>query len=402
MRMNSPAFRRTALAAAVMLAAMAVLWWTIWAVSAAQFRSFVDDWIAAHSAAGYKMHYDARLTGGFPRRITLHFTNFVLENSDGIRVHSDNIDLSTLPWRWHHLTAKTTHGFDLAIPFSDKTVLTVAADAAKSHITLDANGDWRSLQLEVTNGKALWAQKPFFSGDRLAIALARPEEEPKDHTEAGLTLAAEADNLVLPPDLVLPFGSKVAHIDIGARVMGAVPDPRKKSSITAWNAANGMLAFDRLDLDWGKLLFAARGTLGLDDDLQPEGAFVSQIGNQKEVLRDLMENGEIPKHDAGMLDEALNLFAKPASIDGVTGIEAPITVQLGGLFLGPVRVFEYSEVLWEPDTAPTEATPAASTTPAPVSRSPAVPVETPAPPAPPADTQAPASAPAATTSSPTP
>jgi hypothetical protein len=344
--------RHIPIAIATMVIALAVLWWAIWAISSAQFREFVDDWIAAHRTAGYQVRYDSREMGGFPRRITMHFTNFVLENSVGIRVHSDNIDLSTLPWRWHHLNAKTTHGFDLTIPFADTKILTITANAAKSRIDLDKNSDWRSLQLEVKDGKAIWADKPFFGGDRLEVSLSRPDQEPKDHTEAGLTLSAGADNLTLPPDLVAPFGSKLKHIDIAVRVMGAVPDPRKKPSVAAWNSANGLLAFDQLDIDWGPLLFTTHGTLGLDDDLQPEGAFMGQIGNHKAVLKALMDEGEIPKHDEGMLDSALNLFTKPVTVDGTAGIEAPITVQLDGLFLGPVRVFEFSPIQWDEETTP--------------------------------------------------
>jgi hypothetical protein len=61
-----------------------------------------------------------------------------------------------------------------------------------------------------------------------------------------------------------------------------------------------------------------------------------------------------------MLDSALNLFAKHATVAGKTGIEVPITVQLGGLFLGPVRIFEFHEINWgsfQPmfDTAPAGA-----------------------------------------------
>jgi hypothetical protein len=354
---------RAAIATVVALAAFAVLWWSLWAISAAQFRSFIDDWIAAHSAAGYQVHYDARTTSGFPQHIALHLSNFVLQNSDGIRIHSDDLDLSTLPWRWHHLKARSNHGFDLVIPFSDNTSLNVTGTGADGYIDLDASGNWKSLKLQVVDAKALWAQTPFFSGDMLEIALTLPSEQPKNTADTGLTIKGAADNLILPTDIMTPFGPKVGRVDISLRVMGSVPDPRHKDAVAAWSNAGGLLAIDKLYLDWGPLLFQTEGTLGLDDDMQPEGVFASQIGHHKEVLDALMNHNYIPKRQAGMLDSALNLFTKPTSIDGKSGIAAPITVQLGGLFFGPVRMFEFPEIAWDEDAdtaedAHSSATPA--------------------------------------------
>ena len=139
--------------------------------------------------------------------------------------------------------------------------------------------------------------------------------------------------------------------------MGPVPDPRVKSSVAAWNTGGGIAEFDSFFLQWGALIFGAKGTLGLDDDLQPEGVFSSQIGNHEEVLKTLMAADYIPKRDAPMLNSALNLFSKKSSIGGKSGIEVPITVQLGGLFLGPVRVFEFPEIEWEAADQPAPTTP---------------------------------------------
>src|SRR5262249_36623176 len=144
-------------------------------------------WIEAHRAYGYQVTYDSRDTEGFPRRIVLHFSNFVLQSSDGIKIHAHDVSLAAFPWQWHHFDAKLKHGFELTIPFNNNKTLLITTDAtARNHTDLGGGGDWTFLNLELANAKALWGADPFFSAGHFAIALQRPEVPPKDHTEAGL------------------------------------------------------------------------------------------------------------------------------------------------------------------------------------------------------------------------
>jgi hypothetical protein len=48
---------------------------------------------------------------------------------------------------------------------------------------------------------------------------------------------------------------------------------------------------------------------------------------------------------------ALELFAKPAG-QGKKTLELPITVQLGGLFFGPIRLFTFPEIEWPVEPPP--------------------------------------------------
>jgi Uncharacterized protein conserved in bacteria (DUF2125) len=346
----SPArMKRFGIAAGVTLALMLAMWWVVWTIGAVQYRHFIDNWIETHRSLGYQVTYDNRETEGFPSTITLHFGNFVLTNPDGVKVHANDVLLSAFPWHWRNFEAKLKHGFELTIPFTNDKTLLISTDAiARNHTELRENGDWKFVNLELTDAKALWGEKPFFGASEFRIALDRPDSEPKDHTQPGLMITGSADRLSLPPGLDGPFGPQAAKIDVSLRVMGPVPDPRLKESVAAWNGSGGVVEFESFYLQWGPLVFAAKGALGLDDDDQPEGVFASQIGNHQEVLKTLLAANDIPKHDAGMLDSALNLFAKHSILGGKPSIDVPISVQLGGLFLGPVRVFEFPEIVWEP------------------------------------------------------
>ena len=168
-----------------MLASMFAIWWGVWMVGASQYRDFIDSWIEARRAQGYQGTYDNRETEGFPRYITLHFSNFVLQNSDGIKVHANDVLLAAFPWQWNRFNSKLKHGFDLTIPFNnDKTLFISTGDTARNHTDLDENGDWKFVDLGLTNAKALWGTEPFFSAGKFEIAFERPDTPPKDHTHS--------------------------------------------------------------------------------------------------------------------------------------------------------------------------------------------------------------------------
>ncbi len=368
-----PVLRRFCIAAVVMFAAMALIWWAVWSIAASQYRDFINGWIETHRPAGYQVTYADQDIEGFPRLIVLHFSNLVLQNPDGVKIHANDVSLATFPWQWHHFDAKLKHGFELTIPFTgEKTLVISTQETARNHTELQDNGDWQYLNLELADAKALWGSDPFFSAGNFEVAFQRPDTEPKDRTQPGLNFEGLVENMTLPPGLDSPFGADIAKIETAFRVMGPVPDPREKKSVAAWNGGNGVVEFDKFLLNWGPLVLSARGTLGLDDDLQPEGAFSGQIGNHEAVLKTLLAHDYIPQHEAGMLDSALNLFAKKSSVGGTRGIEVPITVQLGGFFLGPVRVFEFPEIEWEP-AAQEEAPDQPAAAPPPAAPAPAAP-----------------------------
>ena len=129
--------------------------------------------------------------------ISLHFTNFVLRNSDGVKIHAHDVSLSTFPWQWHHFNAKLTHGFELSIPFTgsgNKTLFISPTATVRNHTELEENGDWKFVDLNLANAKALWGTDLFFSAKKFQMAFQRPDLPPKDHTEAGITLTGMAED----------------------------------------------------------------------------------------------------------------------------------------------------------------------------------------------------------------
>ncbi|MBV8548836.1 MAG: DUF2125 domain-containing protein [Alphaproteobacteria bacterium] len=338
------------MAAVLLVLALPFLWWTLWQIAAAQYRGQIDRWIEEGRANGYVISYDNRQQFGFPLRITLRYTGLHWRNADGITFEAGDIDIAALPWRTRDFTAKFKQRATLSAPFgSGEDALLLSAERGEAHVSVTADGKWLVSSIDVNAAKVGHAPDNLVEAGALTATATRPIEDPHDHHEAGLIVSAAASNIFLPPALNLPFGNRMAKINIDLRIMGAVPDFRRHASVDAWNKNSGIVEFDRLRVEWGTLVMSLKGTLGFDDDLQPEGAFSGAVANHDKVLMALMSGGYIPARQEDMLHSAMQLFARPMKQDGIDGIEMPITVQLGGLFLGPVKIYSFSEIVWPAD-----------------------------------------------------
>ena len=336
-------------ASAVAVVGVLIFWWILWSMAAAKYRDVVDGWISTGRAAGYEITYDEERLFGFPRRVVLRFTNVHWTNSDKITFHADDMDITARMGQWNRFEAKFKEHVELIAPLDDSPdSLRLAGRKGVAQVELDDDGVWKHCRVTLDKAEIGKAPDYVFKVEDLAATAERPSHPPKDHTETGLTLTGEADDVVIPGSMPSPFGATIQKVSAQLRVMGDVPDFRLKTSVGRWNNESGIVEFDAMNLDWGVLKMAAKGTVGFDDDLQPEGAFASVVQNHGAVLKILSDQGYIEERKAAMLNSALSLFAKPAERDGATGLELPVTVQLGGLFLGPVRLFAFPPIEWTP------------------------------------------------------
>jgi len=344
-----PAFfspRSLFVATLTVIVTLTILGWVFWSLAAAQYRRVIDGWIDEGRSAGYEITYDDRLIFGFPRRITMRLINLRWRRNDGIDFHTDAMDIAAMPWDWSNFDAKFKDHASVAAPMdSEGHALLLSSSSGRAHVVLDANGVWHAAKLSLNDSKIGLAPDYLFQAGKLSAEVTRPDMPPKDHTEVGLTIAGEAETIDIPPAMPSPFGDKATKLSARMRVMGAVPDVRRRSAVDAWNKDSGIVEFDDFSVSWGVLDFVSKGTLGFDDDLQPEGAFAGTLANPEKTMRTLMDRGFIVMHDADMLAAAMAQFAKP-SARGAKGMELPITIQLGGLFFGPIRIFTFPEIEW--------------------------------------------------------
>ncbi len=348
-----PTKQRSAILYGAVLLALTGMWWIAWLIAAHQYTATIDGWIEAGRKAGYEISYDDRTEFGFPRHVVLRFVNLRWKNADGIAFQAGDIDIGATLWQHQNFAAKFKGHAEIDAPLEAKgQSLLLAGESGSAEVSIGADGFWRFSRIALKNARIGRSPDYVFGADSVTATAERPDAEPKTHHDVGLTLSGSAENIVLPKAMPQSFGATAKKLEVNLRVMDAVPDFRKPASVDAWNKDSGVVEFDTLHIEWGPLLLAAKGTMGFDDDLQPEGAFSSTLGNHAQALRALMNAGFIAATQETMLQSAMKLFAKPSKSDDIDGVEIPIAVQLGGLFLGPVRIFAFPQIEWPKEPKP--------------------------------------------------
>ena len=130
-----------------------------------------------------------------------------------------------------------------------------------------------------------WRPVPI---NRLRPGSRLPANPPTDAHGAellGLALDLRKMHLPAPPP---SFTDMIDELAFGVTVKGAVPDGPLVQAIAAWRDAGGTIELDNLQLEWGGLGVNATGTVALDQNLQPIGAF---SGGHRGIWRDPVRAG---------------------------------------------------------------------------------------------------------------
>src|SRR5205814_2198025 len=179
-----------------------------------------------------------------------------------------------------------------------------------------------------------------------------------------LSDAALRDEAINPPaDIRMPLLSASAHPwSFGVwhltapQGLSAVAVPEGKPAVTVSARAvegavsavpeGGTAEIDNLTLRWGTLAVRGSGTLALDYDLQPMGAFSGAVEGYDELMNALVAAGRMKASDARLARIGLAMLAK-AGPSGRPAITASFTIQNGEMFLGPAKLGPAPKIPWE-------------------------------------------------------
>jgi hypothetical protein len=181
------------------------------------------------------------------------------------------------------------------------------------------------------------------SADGLNLIVTLPPQPPSDHQGVSGTFSVSAEQVHLPQP-VPPLGDTIAHFAVAGTVNGAVPLLPLTQALDAWRKQGGTLDLHDLDLEWRDLAVAGNGTLALDGGLQPIGAFSMTLSGYDAILEALATSGQLKPAEAGYMRMGLDLLAQPEG--GKRVLKAPVTVQDGGLYIGPAKISTLPKIRW--------------------------------------------------------
>lgn len=290
---------------ALTLVILFLLWAILWGMAAYQLNQAVDRWVETSKANGILFSFVDRSTDGTPLNVHVHLEQMHVKFPTGAHeIKAGEAVLYLSLWDWQTVSTKL-----------------------RETITGTVGG------------------LPF-NANVLKIGFSKPEEPPINQMEAGFYLWLQAMGLTFAPDKDLPLGNRLDQLSFDLRVMGAPPDFTKTDEIKAWNEASGVLEFDQLDLLWGPLGISAKGTVGLNSELQPEGAFSGKVERLDLAIDQLVSKGAIEQRQEALLRSSIGVLARPSGMMGGSAPIVPISMQSGGLYLGPVRIMTIPPITW--------------------------------------------------------
>jgi hypothetical protein len=336
----------------ITLGIAAALYAGYWYSAAEVVRRGLLDWSAARRSEGFTIGWDRIEVGGFPFALRVAIEKPIFGQSriePGYEARGPLLVGEARPWalgQWHITAAQ---GGTLAVqPGPERPAIDLAAASLDGTVMPGQDGDaTTNAGTDVT----LAAEHLTVSGQTslaIAHAVARariPGGAVASHLDTWLSASFALDGVALPVT-VPPLGSTVERIAANLAIKGTIPGGARRQALAAWRDDGGTLELESFALAWGKLALDAKGTVALDAALQPLGALTATIRGYGQIIDALVATGNLKAGDAALVNLGLGVLAKPAP-DGQYQLDAPLTLQNGQVYLGPVRLARMPSFVWE-------------------------------------------------------
>ncbi|WP_417794117.1 DUF2125 domain-containing protein [Terasakiella pusilla] len=338
---------RYSLTTFLVLVVLSLLYVGAWFLTSMQLRSGLQDWFAARQANGYLAHYaekSARISG-FPFSVKATLQDVVFAPPKN--------EFAQHPWVWSpsELTFSIT-----PLPW---TIRTLNIDLSARQ-TFSINNQSYSGTAETALLSLDWMSKGLPDEINLSIqklSLAHKTlPQGVDIQKLSFTSARQSDG-----NYAFDLTGERATLPVGLRGLGQrlddiilrghlnenfAHDGISPSSLIKWRDAGGIMEAQRMHIQYGPLLLQGNGTMALDGDLQPVGAFSARIQGFFETVNSLQRAGVVRGPDASMAKVVLGMLAKQPQNGGPATISLPLTIQNRAFFAGPVQLIDLPILNW--------------------------------------------------------
>lgn len=322
---------------------LAVAYTVYWNVMASRSGDWVAYWAAPAPGKAWSGTYGETEVSGFPFAldVTVHDPILTWQGGAGDAV-----------WQGPYLIARfkpwTLSGFSFDLPpeqtlmVDDGTrlrmvALTMASGTARVAM---ADGRAQALKAEFVDLVATHEQNAGpITVDHAVIDIAVVEGEPAHDVNILI------EGLGLAGQVVPPFEGYVPLASTSFRWVGELASHgNMHARLEGWRVEGGIVEVNALRLDWPPLNVDATGTLALDRELRPIGAFRAEVVGYRELM-DAMEGvGTLGRSEAQMAGAALDFMARTDD-DGTRRLAVDVSMQNGMLSVGPIPVIPLPPVL---------------------------------------------------------
>lgn len=316
--------------------ALAALWVAGWYLVADKIRARLDAWIEERRAEGVVAEHAGVRIDGFPAAWVVTVAKPVLAGAGATAWawQGDALEARFSPWTLREVAVRFPGDHRVAAGGGTALggVWRVRAARPDGRLTLD--GDGRLERLEIDFSEAEVMRQPDASPVRIArlLGTANLLRPPPDHRNETFTLSLNLDSVspVTPP--VAALGTVVDAVRLDLAFKGRLPSGRLGPALAEWRDDGGTVEISHVGVKWGPVNADGSGTLTLDAQNRPLGAFTARWRGYGETLDALQGAGQLRPWEAAGAKLMLGALARQQA-DGNGQIEIPLTAQDGRLFV---------------------------------------------------------------------
>lgn len=339
--------RRIFVVPVALVALLAAGYCILWVVVAQWIEDGFHNWARVQTARGNTVEYGALAVSGFPGPIRLGIPSPRVTSAKGGWMWSaDRALLETRPWDWRRFRLEVVGEQAVAAPFAGTLHRYRAQPAAALLIgEVDDMGQFsqgelraRDVTIREQTGETVLSVRRVRGHLNLRALGASAENR------TALDLTLQGEDVLLGPMFETPLGKEIQGIGIVASIKGTMPQTFLRDSVDAWRASGGTVDLNHFQMNWGKLILRANGTVALDDMLRPLGAVSADIKGYAETLKALERARVLRRRDVDGARLALDLISKRDGTDNRRMVSIPISAQGGMLYLGPLRLLKLAPI----------------------------------------------------------
>ena len=271
---------------------------------------------------------------GYPFKILLSINNVSVESLGETHVfwNTNKVEIKTSPWKPNHLSLRipvSSAGHSASTPSNN---LQGAIKLVKIDINFDRSWQINAVSMEVnhptvTNASGATALK----ADALSTGWTRSNNNRKSDNWHILASVTNLQTLTWPLKAIEEVTLQKLEATVSPEfVHGPIEDSLRK-----WRDAGGTINIHKMMLTWGRLGIYLDGTLSVDEQYRPLGAFRATTQSFIPLIKQLEEAGLINLKQAAIAKVAIIAAAKKTDSDN---LHIPITAQSGYLFVGPLPI----------------------------------------------------------------
>ncbi len=333
--------------AAALLAA--ALYSGAWFFMATTLRTQAELWFEARQQDGVTITSGAGSLTGFPGRIGVTFPGFTIsappaaDSSGAWSWRSKTLRLFMHPLSFQNIFVDL-HGSHTLTGLRDTTlVMTLAEGEARFTFTVDR---LTHATLDISGLVGTWQSEPeaFFSVEKATTAIEIPV--PKDGALPVIHTNIAVTNVTLPDVLPQPLSRTLQNARVDLDIKGPVTSGSLPEVLDVWRRAGGDMDIRGFEAVWSPISAMGDGTIALDRDLQPMGAFTAKVRGFLHVVDMLVADGRMKNSEASIARGVLSLLAKRPSDGAEPELSLAVTVQDRTVYAGPVTLMELPAIKW--------------------------------------------------------